>query len=292
VNDPRLVELERLRWVPRQLVRSRDLRDQLNISAQLRWWHNRAVHDPFGVASGMEVTLTADAQSATVQPGVAYDCAGRALRLLAPRIVSLPTGHESAMLVARARDELALAEPELAWREAGRLDPREWVPLVRLTFETGAPAVHPLGSRARPLARPRLGYGMTPAEGTPWEPWVLLETPIGLQVTLDTRAAGFTDVPCYFAWLQWQQVASSQLPYLYYFYLAVQYLEEPAIDRFVFRVRLPLGLGDLRVTGGRPGIREGRVRSAEELVSFARGQQLSVCWLGIQNEGTSDGRHE
>jgi hypothetical protein len=282
VNDPRLVELYRLRWVPRQLLRGRDLRDQLATSDQLRWWHNRALHDPFGVASGMEVTLAADARSVTVQPGVAHDCVGRPLRLLAPRTLPLAAGPDTVILVARTRGEGQLAEPELVWRDDRQVDPRDGVPLARLTFETGVPVLHPLGSRARPLARPRLGYGSTPADGTPWEPWYVLGLPIGLQVTVDTRAAGFTDVPCYFAWLQWPKVASSQLPPVFYLFLAAQYVEEPSGDRFVFRVLLPLAIGPLRVATESSSARERF--GAEELLSFAGGQQLSVCWLGIQTE--------
>ena len=75
----RPVDIQRLRHVPRELLRSRDFRDQAAASEQLRWWHNRALHDAFGVASGMSAALAADAASVLVQPGVAYDRVGREL---------------------------------------------------------------------------------------------------------------------------------------------------------------------------------------------------------------------
>jgi hypothetical protein len=290
VNDPRLVDLQRQRWVPDQMLRSRDLRDQQATSDQLRWWHNRAVHEAFGIASGFEVALSDDQTSVTVAAGVAHDCAGRLLRLLAPRDVSLPGDQRPSTLVARWRDPAYGAEPELVWLDTLRPGPREGVPLARLTFAGTTPTVTPVRARSRPLAGPRLGWGSTPADGTAWEPWLLGRTPIGVQVTVDTRAAGFSDVPCYFAWLQWPQVGSTQLDYWFYVLLALQYLEEPAIDRFVFRLLLPPSSQLLRTATDRPRLSE-LGRGSGDLVSLATGQRLYVCWLGIQDEGTGDGRH-
>ena len=291
MNDPRLVESQRLRWVPDQLLRGADLRDQLAFGDQLRWWHNRAAHHAVGVASGLEVTLTDDGQSVTVQPGVAHDRVGRPLWLLAPRRVPLPGDQQPATLVARWR--APGAEPELVWLAPREFDTRAGVPLARVAFPTSFPELQPLGSGSRPLARPRIGYGATPPDGTAWEQWFLLRELAGIQVTVDTRPAGFTDVPCYFAWLQWPQVGSSQLPYMFYVELALQYVEEPAIDRFVFRVALRPSSRDLQVAKGpaAPRVRIGR--GGQDMVSTARGQRLSVCWLGVQaeDEGTSDGRH-
>jgi hypothetical protein len=46
---PEPVEIERLRYWQGQKLRSRDFRDQMEMAAQLRWWHNRALHQAFGV---------------------------------------------------------------------------------------------------------------------------------------------------------------------------------------------------------------------------------------------------
>ncbi len=288
MNDPRLVDLQRQRWVPDQMLRSRDLRDQQATSDQLRWWHNRAVHEAFGVASGFQVAPAG--QAVTVEPGVAYDCLGQPLRLFAQRSVPLPSGPGPFTLLARP-PRSGHGEPELVWRETRGLDRRDGVPLKRLRFSGATPQLAPVLSAARPLASPRLGWGSTPPEGTAWEPWRWFDTPVGLQVTVDTSAAGFSQVPCYFAWLQWPQVGSTRLNYWYYVLLGFQYVEEPAIDRFVFRALLPSTVEYLRFRFDRPRVLEREGDGGEGLVSFAAGQRLSVCWLGVQAEGggTSDG---
>jgi hypothetical protein len=297
VNDPRPAELQRLRHVPGQLLRSRDFRDQLANDDQLRWWHNRAVHDAVGVAAGLEVTLAADQQSVLVGQGVAYDRFGRALRLLRPRRLPLPAGAEPLTLLARAPSQAPggcvpgaapHVEAELAWRATGPTGPSDGVALAILEFPPEGPRLVPV-RRSRPLARPRLGYGATPAAATPWELWPVGDDLFGLQVRIDTATAGFTEVPCYFAWLQWPRVGGTRgLPPLLYQLVGLQYLEEPAVDRFVFRVVVPLS----RTLDGE-GVGDG-------LLGFARGQQLSVCWLGVQDdlgpagppddEGQGDGR--
>jgi hypothetical protein len=60
IREP--LELQRLRYWQGQMLRSRDLRDQVATEAQLRWWHNRALHNVFGVASGFEVTRKVKAE--------------------------------------------------------------------------------------------------------------------------------------------------------------------------------------------------------------------------------------
>ena len=100
----RPVDIQRLRHVTRELLRSRDFRDQEAFSKQLRWWHNRALHDAFGVASGLSVALAADVASALVQPGIAYDRVGRELLVFAPRPVPLPGQQQPMTLVVRYRE--------------------------------------------------------------------------------------------------------------------------------------------------------------------------------------------
>jgi hypothetical protein len=299
MNNPRLVDLQRQRWVPDQLLRSRDLRDQQATSDQLRWWHNRAVHEAFGVASGLQATLAG--QLVTVEPGVAYDCFGQPLRLRTRRGVPVPSGLGPFTLLARAGPS-GDGEPELVWRETRGLDRRDGVPVTRLRSSGSTPQLEPVPSGARPLAGPRLGWGSTPSEGTAWEPWHTIgptweswfrsDSVIGLQVAVDTSAAGFTEVPCYFAWLQWPTVGSTQLNYWLYVQLGFQYVEEPAIDRFVFRVLLlPFAIEFLRLGPGMPRVLGREREGGEALVSFAAGQRLSLCWLGVQaeGEGTSNG---
>jgi hypothetical protein len=305
----RPVDIQRLRHVPRELLRSRDLRDQAAFSKQLRWWHNRALHDAFGVASGLSVALAADDSSALVQPGIAYDRVGRELFVFAPRSVPLPAQQQPMTLVARYREGRHGTEAELVWQPPGQAGgdpcgPGEGVPLVQLTYVGGAPTLTAVSLHPRPLARPRIGNGSTPADSTPWQLWLYPVVRgrvfvLGLQITVDTSAAGFTDVPCYFAWLQWPGVADSPLPgllYLLYLALGFQYIEEPAIDRFVFRVLLPVDLlASLAVARGHPQPRVfplNEDRGHDDTLGVARSLGLSLCWLGIQDEGRTAGGKE
>src|SRR5262249_23851380 len=56
-STPEQRDLERLRYWQGQMLRSRDFRDQAAQQAELRWWHNRALHNAYGVVAGLGVTL-------------------------------------------------------------------------------------------------------------------------------------------------------------------------------------------------------------------------------------------
>ena len=86
--DNRPFELERLKYWQGQKLLSRDFRDETSYAAQLRWWHNRALHNAYGVSYGFAVTLSDTRLS--VDCGVAYDCYGRELVLQTSRELELP----------------------------------------------------------------------------------------------------------------------------------------------------------------------------------------------------------
>src|SRR5262249_12580071 len=63
---------------------------------------------------------------------------------------------------------------------------------------------------SRPFAWPRPGSSAKPEGETAWQPWSesvslagesFTPVPVGMQVTVDTSAAGFTETACYFGWL-------------------------------------------------------------------------------------------
>lgn len=279
----RNVEIQRLRHVPGELLRGRDLRDQLAHDAQLRWWHNRALHRAYGVAEGMSVELSAGGASVVVTPGVAYDARARELLLNNPHEVSLPGGKQSMILI--------FGQTGLAWRPVDQLDRCAEAVVAHLSFgKDGKPTIVAVG-RTHPQASPRIGSGTTSREGTPWEPWAspptLERPPLGMQVTVDTSAFGFTDVPCYLAWLQWPNPVPGPVPLLA-LAMAQQYVEEPAADRFVFRVALFSGV---RLPGTNFPLPPFAGPREHEIVSLARAQQLSVCWLGVSSKGRDERSH-
>ncbi|HEV3458011.1 MAG TPA: hypothetical protein VHG32_15710 [Thermoanaerobaculia bacterium] len=273
-------EIQRLRYVPGQDLLSRDFRDQAAFAAQLRWWHNRAAHGAFGVSRGLGVSLDPAAREPTarVAGGLAYDAFGRELILPAPAALRVPAGPleaEPRALVIRYRESGGQNGADLAWIAARRLRPAGGVPLARVVYDGGVPSLdldfHP--PAARPLARPKLGRGSTVQGGTAWEIWDLGEQQrlvLGLQVAIDTRAAGFTQLPCYFAWVQGAvegslETGGPRFPLPLYSHLAA---ESPT----AFRCRV------LTFVFGR---RDNLPAHRNLILSQAR-QQLSVCWLGIQ----------
>jgi hypothetical protein len=225
-------ELERIRYWQGQMLRAGDFRRQVATDAQLRWWHNRAVHNAFGVAMGLCAVLgSGPGSSATasvdIDPGVAYDCFGRPLILLSPHSISLPpvsSGMKLAMtLVIRYRETVdfpapnetsgvclsccghseAQETPDFAWVPAPSITLRDGVPLAQVMFDQGVPRFDPgfIPVGLRPLARPYLANGSTIPGSTPWTVGVS-QGVLAIETIVDTAAAGFTRTPCYFAWLE------------------------------------------------------------------------------------------
>ena len=80
------------------MVRSQDFNDIHAVEEQRRWWHNRALHNAYGIHSDPDVgpafaaTLSNDATFVTVTAGLAYDSFGRELILETDQDVMLPAG--------------------------------------------------------------------------------------------------------------------------------------------------------------------------------------------------------
>lgn len=286
--EPIRPELQRLRYWQGQTLKSRDFRDQLAVEAQLRWWHNRALHNAFGIVEGFEVEQNGEA--AIIHRGLAYDCFGRELILTAD--VTFPLPAESSMtLLARyqetrqfsRKDEIAACapnqaltteHPEFFWKRTDEVEVRDGVPLARRKNGNFKP-VRPL---ARALARPRIASGTTIPGNTKWELWSepvgRREMNLGFQVSIDASAAGFTEVPCYFAWQQgalWSPSMNSD-----FFPVPFEHIASPSTTDFIFRIWMP----NLPVLDDETTNKEFVSRFPE----FARKQELFICWLGIQPE--------
>src|SRR5215472_16477607 len=82
-------KLDRFQYWQGQKLKSRDFRDIQADTAQHRWWHNRALHNAYGIYKGFGVSVSTD-PFVEVRPGVAYDCFGRELILQTTQTVSIP----------------------------------------------------------------------------------------------------------------------------------------------------------------------------------------------------------
>ena len=155
--------LVRLRYRRRQLLAGDDLRREVTDKTELQWWHNRAVHDAFGVVSGLETVLLADGEATyvVVMPGLAYDAYGRALELRRRVAIRLPSDEvdrlSGSALLLRAPDEVPVTQPvhrgrrptpspELCWAPPGHLAAREGVPLGCVSVQPLAELPSPGGS--------------------------------------------------------------------------------------------------------------------------------------------------
>jgi hypothetical protein len=274
MSIPKQVELERLRYWHGQRLRSRDFRDQTAIEAQLRWWHNRALHNAFGVSLGLTVSPVPASGSLTavrVTCGLAYDRFGRELILQDTREIPVPTAPPPQgnlqvtpmTLLLRYKDsaqfpqrnDLAAVclqcasspfqeEPDFVWQPANRAQVTDGVPIARVNFDNQIAALDQqfTAPLSRPLARPHLASGATLPEHTVWEPWSphldvgRLRPIIGIQTRIDTSAAGFTLEPCYFAWLQGTWVDEQGQPQLFPYFANIA---KASPKEFTFRLLVP-----------------------------------------------------
>jgi len=298
-------DVERFRYWQGQMLRSRDLRGQLAVEAELRWWHNRALHSAYGVRSGFAVTAVEHGNSVVgveVDCGVAYDCYGRELVLQTRRELPLPQIGEGpiirATLIARYKEFRRgahtscgcrpLEEPDFIWVIGRNIDSALGVPLARLSYNHSHQV--PFLDKSffppvsRPFARPRVASGATVPGDTHWETWVenitlfgkrVLSLPVGMQVTVDTSAAGFTETPCYFAWLQGTLWDKSNVEF---FPVPLTHLEREQTNQFRFRLWLPR---IEMVLGAR--LRTANSNFDAEFINYAREHGLHVCWIGIQH---------
>ena len=207
--------MQRLRHRPGEMLRSRDFRDQAALDSQIRWWHNTAVHNAFGVSSGLESEVVGT--EVVVRPGLAYDIFGRELWLQETAKLSLPDSPapgDTLILMACYRKSLCdchgeelegsclpgeapqrIEQLQLVFADTG--DPSRGVRLATLTFTAGHWTIDPARYRARALAGPHVGRGRTISGQTIWT-----EREVRVFWTeIDTSAAGFREVPCYFAWI-------------------------------------------------------------------------------------------
>jgi hypothetical protein len=278
---------ERFRYWQGQRVRARDFTDQLaEVDRQTRW-HNRAVHQAFGVRSGFAVTsveATLPHVRVRVECGVAFDRSGAVLALQRARELTIDIDDgTSAVLLVRSRaaggsgcschgaagstgsGRLWEDDLVLTWASGRVLSGDAGVPLARVSASAGAVTVdQSIRPLVRPVARPRLATGSTIPGLTPWEPWFG-----GVQTRIDTSAAGFTRVPAYFASCVTTRRAVTLLELRA---LSLTHVDNAALTEFTFRISSPVSFS-----------RRSRGFTMTEL---ARDVGLVVCWMGCQQVET------
>ena len=326
---PEKRKLERVRYWQGQLLKSRDFLDIEAAEGQHRWWHNRALHNAYGVADGLVCSLVPSTASPTVSvsPGLAYDVFGHELILEKAVSVPVPSFISPGLVevfylvvryqpvsgsLARDRDSevcwtsgcVAAGTVEFVVKPSDGFKVSDGVVVCALNYRNGGLAGQiPFAPVAtQPLSRPLLASGTTIPGNTPWEPWAptyffddaedaLLPLVIGVQTWIDTSAAGFTQVPCYFASLQgplWNPQTQQLLPAIF------PSIAEESLTGFYFRLWLRVVAPSFnRIVGVEllslaavSSARKGLVTDAPTFLVFAQQQELYVSWIGCQMLGS------
>lgn len=319
---PRLKKrrLERVQYWQGQTLRARDFLDLQAVEAQRRWWHNRAVHNAYGVAEGLKSLPNSALSEATgiiVSPGVSYDISGRELILERQQYVALPVNLPPDQVVTwsllmrykppqrRMRPdeigEVCFNSPgsvvagtaEFVWKAGDRIDPAEGVSIVAVRFSKGRllgrdPSF--IQPAPVPVARPLLAAGATVPGSTPWTPWTVVfaqaqgessgPATMGVQTWIDTSAAGFTQIPCYFAQLEgalWNPQSGQFVPALF------QSIADESITGFMFRIWLPVRQDYVAELAPQERILEPYLFGV-----LAQQQKLYVSWIGCQKRASID----
>jgi hypothetical protein len=274
----RPVEIERVLHHDAELLRGRDLRAQVHSDAERMQWHQRAVHDAVGAVLGL-VVRPDGFSGVRVSSGVGYDPCGREVVLAQEAQLPLPEDiHHVWALLLRSCGKRA---PRLEWVQVDRMRRCDGVPLAQWSAGKGG-GLKPWPGRTRPLARPRFASGATLPGSTAWAPWLALERQMfafGLEVRVDTSAAGFAGLPLYFAWLQWPGIADRD-PRVAIASLGFQHVADETPDGFTFRVM---------VAGQTFRLLASSSRLDDAIVTWARSERLTVAWVGLDEDDDDDG---
>lgn len=321
--QPERKKLERVQYWQGQMLRTQDFLNLQGVEAQRRWWHNRAIHNAFGVAEGLTATLipTGTPTGVCISAGVAYDIFGRELILERAQTIPLPSNVPAGMIGAVSLlmrykpvsrgihpdeiSELCWTSPgsvvagtaEFVWKLGDSLNPADGVSVYAVYYSV-APTLKgpdPYYARisAEPLSRPLLASGSTVPGNTPWEAWSAPPSAndprplIGVQTWVDTTSGGFTDVPCYLAWIEgplFNALSMLLLPAL------LPNVTDESIAGFTFRMWLPPPPATFEIEL-QPRSVSSSLFSSSNLVSgpqfdlFAQQQDLYVSWIGCQMPG-------
>lgn len=304
--------LERPDFAHGQRLLPRDMRALRDYSREVRWLHNRVLHE-WGIGLGLGVRAAIGDRVVTVEPGYALDCQGHDIvlaepvQLQVPAIAGKPGGGPKpyALTVSWETDADippsqsvggvcegggAVRRPErplIRWQDPvayddTRVRPGLDIVLALVEVEDCVLAGSPdLSARriARAGTSPYVATGSTASGATPWTFHPHPVSPTAVQTVVDTSAAGFRRVPVYFADLQGSRILQSFAgagPGA-----AIDghaEVTEPRADRFTLRVTLPRGLD-----GGRYTINPPAAFQAATLERLRSDLAWSVAWTGIES---------
>ena len=299
---PKQEAMQRVRYSDDQLLKARDLDDDLAYEATLRRMHVRGLHETWGVALGFYLSLSSPPDKALVGPGLAYDALGRELLLSETLAMPAPqpqAGSKTLLaydlalsqrgpadILARRRqmsvcaDKVPAEGVSIRWVLVGEQSGPATgllakdlrlgleVPLGRFVFDpvagTLSGPVAGFRKNARPLLRPHIGTGAINFDAIGLTP----NRP-DATMTVATSDAGFSAPPQYFVFLPQNAVVNSFNSAG--FVGPLLSVSQPLYDQFTLRATLA---ADGKTP---PEERHGRLKA---LLGELSGSQ--VVWVGIE----------
>jgi hypothetical protein len=307
-------DLERPSYFDGQRLEADDLAAMYDFHRQLRWLHNRSLHN-WGIAVGFNVSGAKGALQITVSPGYALDCLGHDILLSQPATLPVPAvsgapngGPMTYYLTASYREDADLPASETragechgsgAVRrvEAPRIrwqDPRSiladnrWrrgqdIDLASIrVLDCVLFAAPSFGERrsARPDTQPFMAAGSTVPENTVWRFFSIGTNIAGVETTVDTSRAGFQTTPTYTAQHVGTRVlvassgSGSSNGRLVDGFASVT---SPSATSFVFRLTMPRNLGVGVYT-----LNHNAIFVPATLDALRTALKWSVSWMGIE----------
>ena len=232
-------ELERLQFFQGQLLTADDLTTLDNNNRELRWLHNRSLHN-WGIGLGLDVQGARGDTSVTVNPGYAIDILGHEIILSEPLRVAIPglagAADGSAVtyyLVANYVDDsdqtteeqrgatacypggsVRLSnDPAILWKTTAQLDSGVDVVLAQVFIQNCVLSQNPSAAVRRYATCGQSLYvkaAEIAAADVTWSPWIQGGVTIGFTAAIDTSSAKFQTTPGYLAQIIGSRVLTGQ----------------------------------------------------------------------------------
>jgi hypothetical protein len=321
-NRPPNRELDRVLYWEGQMLRSGDFLDIQRVEAERRWWHNRAMHNAFGVYLGLQISENQDVPNAIqITPGVAYDCAGRELLLECAATILYPlrelAAKEIRVLVMRHKRPATRRTTDAIAAVCCFCDGRSssgniafvWVDEKRINVEDGVPlgVIRSVGTRRsffqyvlrqrRALARPLVATGSTIPGNTAWQPWEyappspLQAVELHLQETTSLEIGVQTTIDTSAAgftvvpqYFAWLEGPIFNSHTWQLVPALLPSIANEALDSFTFRLVLlqEEQPGEVILLAHTIAPKLRLIQTPDDFGDFARDQELYVSWLGCQ----------
>jgi hypothetical protein len=307
-------ELERPAFFDGQRLEADDLAAMYDFHRELRWLHNRALHN-WGIVVGFAVRGAKGSREVTVSPGYALDCQGHDLLLSRPVTLAVPAVSGTASgkpmlyyLTASYADDARIAPSESRDGECagGGAVRRVEAPLVRWqdprsvvtenrwrrgldivlaavqVLDCALVAAPSMAERrgARPEPQPFVAAGTSAPESTVWTFFNGASGIAGIQAIVDTSSAGFQRTPTYTAQIVGTRVlkadtgSGSPNGVLVDGFGSVV---SPTASGFVYRLVMPRNL-----TTGPYTLNPNAIFTAKTLDTLRTALRWSVAWMGVE----------